>query len=283
MTKTDFFLTLPSNVKSFKENTLATYGTILPRTLKLPGDWYVGLTEISFTKSWFTMDEPVQINYKHYYGEVMAKILFPPRYFQSVSDMVLALNNTLSSYAKTTGKLLTPKIDVDDSGYVTLSPASLDAMMQGSAKRFKRKDGVQAFNNVFPLLGQELSDILGLPWPLPHSEEMYDDEGFIVRGLRPADIKAGRHSLYVYSDIVEPSIVGDSEVQFLRNITVPEAVRFGQQCDVIFTNPYYFKVHQNEFQRIYIHIKDGSGQTLNFNFGRVITTLHFKKIWTNII
>lgn len=51
----DFFIVLPSNTESsngFDENKICSYTVNLPKNLSFHGDCYVGLTEISYTKSW---------------------------------------------------------------------------------------------------------------------------------------------------------------------------------------------------------------------------------------
>ena len=59
-----FYLTLPSNVKNdYHQNTVAHYKTNLPRKYVFPigEDWEVALVEISYPKSWFTIDTPQKI------------------------------------------------------------------------------------------------------------------------------------------------------------------------------------------------------------------------------
>jgi len=54
----DFYITLPSNVVSYDfENTIANYKTRLCKRLILDGDWECGLASISYTKSWYTVNE----------------------------------------------------------------------------------------------------------------------------------------------------------------------------------------------------------------------------------
>src|SRR5258708_31078824 len=52
-----FYITLPSNVVSqqFADNTIANYLTILNQRISLEGQWNVGLSEISYTKSWYNV------------------------------------------------------------------------------------------------------------------------------------------------------------------------------------------------------------------------------------
>jgi len=54
---THFYLTLPSNSSQqfFPENTLTEFTTKLSSTIELNGEWEVGLAEIMFPRSWYTI------------------------------------------------------------------------------------------------------------------------------------------------------------------------------------------------------------------------------------
>src|ERR1043165_1109963 len=52
-----FYLYLPSNSSMgyYPENTLAHFKTKLHNTIELEGDWEIGLSEIHFPKTWYTI------------------------------------------------------------------------------------------------------------------------------------------------------------------------------------------------------------------------------------
>jgi len=67
MNSKDFYVTLPSNVKSyFTDNTVGNYRTKLSRKLVFPQGqkWYVGLAEISYTKSYYNVTKRQEIEFK---------------------------------------------------------------------------------------------------------------------------------------------------------------------------------------------------------------------------
>ena len=105
-------------------------------------------------------------------------------------------------------------------------------------------------------------------------------DGQVIKGARlaenPIDISANINSIYVYGDIVESSVVGDSFSKLLRVVSVPNT-EFGGTEQRIYGNPSYFPVEKKEFQTIEIDIKDDTGSTLKFESGRVVVVLHFKK------
>ncbi|RWR98440.1 hypothetical protein B4U79_14489, partial [Dinothrombium tinctorium] len=77
----------------------------------------------------------------------------------------------------------------------------------------------------------------------------------MIEAYRPYDLKAGIHSLFVYTDIVEPTFVGDTYAQLLRTVKIPSA-SFGEQCVITYENPQYVPILQDEIETIKINIKD---------------------------
>ena len=61
----EFFITLPSNVKSItsEPNTIANYITKLPQRIILNGKWQVALVEISYPLTWYNINRPCTINF----------------------------------------------------------------------------------------------------------------------------------------------------------------------------------------------------------------------------
>jgi hypothetical protein len=94
----------------------------------------------------------------------------------------------------------------------------------------------------------------------------------------PFDLSGGVHALYVYSNLVKPSFVGDSLTQLIRLVEVPNDIKYGQQIVINYPNPFYVPVLIKEFETIEIDIKDGIGENIPFKFGRAIIVLHFRKI-----
>jgi hypothetical protein len=93
----------------------------------------------------------------------------------------------------------------------------------------------------------------------------------------PTDILGSFHSLFVYSDIVESSFVGNSHTQLLRIVEVPSGKKYGDQCVLTYSQPHYMPLRSTEFRTIEIDVKDDTGERIPFKFGRVIVTLHFRK------
>lgn len=86
------------------------------------------------------------------------------------------------------------------------------------------------------------------------------------------------HSFYIYTNIVKPSLVGDSNIQILRVVPIPGNSEFGEQVVQIYKNPQYVPLLMTDFDTIEIDIKDDTGNRIPFIFGRSIITLHFRRI-----
>jgi hypothetical protein len=117
-----------------------------------------------------------------------------------------------------------------------------------------------------------------LPPSLKMSENLAQVLGYINnKSVRPIYLDQGLNSLYVYSDIVYPSIIGDTTGPLLRVVHVPSKTTFGQQVTEYFDPPYYYPLAHFNFQEITCYIRTDTGVPPPFRFGRVVITLHFKK------
>ena len=88
--------------------------------------------------------------------------------------------------------------------------------------------------------------------------------------------------MFVYTDIIQPVLVGDSQVSCLRVITIPKTSEYGGQCNLIFEKIYYVKVLSHIIQEIEINIKDETGEDIKFEYGRLMLKLHFRT-WKSFI
>ena len=89
------------------------------------------------------------------------------------------------------------------------------------------------------------------------------------------DLTSDSHSLYIYSDIVKHSIVGNTQVPLLRIVNVTgELNKYYQQT---YNNIHYIPLFSNRINNIEIQIRNSLGDPIEFNFGHVIIVLHFKR------
>jgi hypothetical protein len=90
-----------------------------------------------------------------------------------------------------------------------------------------------------------------------------------------ADIDAGFHSLYVYTDVIEPQLVGDSVVPLLR--VVDFSKRSSGNVTVIFKSPYFMPLIRNTIDNVEINIRRDDGRLATFRRGKSVIVLCFRK------
>ena len=90
----------------------------------------------------------------------------------------------------------------------------------------------------------------------------------------------GLDTIYVYTDVVESRIVGDSLVSLLRTLSI--SGRHGDTVSDRFTNIHYVPLMYSHFHSIEVDIRDDTGRRVPFEYGRVTVTLHFRRRRTGL-
>jgi hypothetical protein len=91
-----------------------------------------------------------------------------------------------------------------------------------------------------------------------------------------ADLQGGRDLLCIYCNLISPQHVGSVTVPLME--IVPNTVQRGEYINKHFSNPYYYEVNRSIITTISIQITDIAGETVHFEWGRVILTFHFREI-----
>ena len=102
---------------------------------------------------------------------------------------------------------------------------------------------------------------------------------FYTRGIyseNTADITEGFNALYIYSNIVKTTLVGDSLVPLLR--VIPYKTSKQTHRAQTFQHVQYQPVHQTQTDIIEINIRRDNGGIVPFAGGKVILTLHFREL-----
>ena len=90
----------------------------------------------------------------------------------------------------------------------------------------------------------------------------------------------GFNAIYVYTDVVESRIVGDSLAPLLR--ALPVRGSHGATVSDRFTNIHYVPLLYSHFKSIEMDIRDDTGRRVPFEYGRVTVTLHFRRRSTGL-
>lgn len=85
------------------------------------------------------------------------------------------------------------------------------------------------------------------------------------------------HDLYVYTNIVEPVYVGNVKAPLLLACPLKKDSQMSYLTHLEFQNPTYQKLNRNVFREIEISIHDAFGKLIEFDYGRTVLNLHFRK------
>ena len=99
----------------------------------------------------------------------------------------------------------------------------------------------------------------------------------------PADLCAGKHLIFIYTNNIEYQHVGDTKAPLLRVIDSKQHMKNGSVCEleptprIVYTNLDFKKLLTNSIQSISIELRTETGQLVPFlGTGKVMLTLQFK-------
>ena len=244
MEVTQFYLHLPSNssIDKFPNNTLTEYRVGLPQTINLTGEWEVALTEIHYPHSWNNVqDFRFFVRNEKLHG-MWDTLIISPGHYPTIQDILAKMKESIDNEHRYNN-------DVSFS-YDTIS----------------RKVTVHVQNN-----SEVNFDKFG--YMLGFSPEQVISK--TTKGPREVDLEHGFHDLYIYCDIIQPQYVGDTLVPLLR--IIPVEGKDGERISKSFVRPQYVPVSRKQFETIEVNIKRDTGESVPFEFGRVLLTLHFRQ------
>jgi hypothetical protein len=256
----EFFLVLPSNASPvlYPDNKVSAYTVLLPHPIDLGPNWLVTLSEISYTKSWFNVGESkIAMIYGDDIGDQVVdnthQLTLPGGYYHSPEDFVNTINRKMKEWQSITGVTSVPEYVVEDRKLKL--KLQMDGTIAEGEAQFPSWGDSRKFSASFE---PEIEEVLG------------------ITQQRPIHLNQSWGNLYVYSDIVEESIVGDVTAPLLRVIGTDTQAPFGTQISVSFDDEQYRRVSRHSFQEINIYLANDQGKRPHFHFGRVTVTLKFK-------
>ena len=246
----NFYLTLPSNssMSYYEDNTLASFTTRLPNTIDLEGDWEVGLVEIQYPHNWFNVPSEVTARSFRMRGRRDGRaedrrFIIRDGYYPSVRSLLDEIENKGNNAANSTNMV--------DLHFDTVT-------QKVSQVNINLPDTVDVPAHIQQMLGMNNSYFT-------RDSRVTDS----VVNMNPLD------SLYVYCDVVEPRVVGDSLTPLLR--IVPVEGEHGELVTRIYTNVHYVRVQRKTFQTLEVNIRDRTGKKVPFERGTLNVTLHFRR------
>ena len=289
---TDFYLTLPSNasMKMYPDNTLAHYIT-----------WECGLAEIQYPHTWYNVTEEdvwfflaennptgLILSMKLASGCYKGPVTLMSRINRGLQRMMTDKTRAKLSYNTITQKMtlhmspdtvftipyhsaVGPMLGFRKS--VVTSPSAVVVAAAAAADNTRRY--------VHPRLGgtdigvTPSATVIMPPTDSPDARYPFRKEADDV-----VNMTRGFDTIYVYTDVVESRIVGDSLAPLLRTLRV--AGSHGATVSDRFTNIHYVPLLYSNFKSIEMDIRDDTGRRVPFEYGRVTVTLHFRRRRTGL-
>lgn len=235
----------------YPNNTTTKFSTHLPQQVTLNGTWQVGLVEFHYPCTFQNVREGDNTVYIYTYHEdkskpdIYATVLKPGLYYNAESIVALLNNNNSIS------KFYQFEFNKESGFCKIISSPSLT----------EKVVNVELPKNIALQLGMEL-------------------ESKLPTTFRPCNVRLGLPSeLYIYCDIIEPQLIGDTMAPLLKIVSVDKATyMFGDQKTCLFYQPHYVQVLVNQFDNIEIDIRLDSGRAAPFMFGTSLVKLHFRRI-----
>ena len=273
---TDFYMTLPSNasMKTHPDNTLTHYVTDFPQRIDLTGEWECGLSDIQYPHTWYnvTEDDVWLFLYEVDEPDVTRRSKLSCGYYDDPLTLMYHINKGLH-------RLWSEK---------TRAQMSYSSVTQKMTLHTTP-------NTVFITpIHSSITSMLGFRTPIIIEQEAEEVTSSSVGDVHPSDssypfhIEAddvvnktqGFNTLYVYTDIMESGIVGDTLAPLLR--TLPISGRHGDILSDRFTNIHYVPLLRSTFHTIEMDIRDDMGRRVPFEYGRVTVKLHFRRRKTGL-
>jgi hypothetical protein len=249
MQTNDFYLTLPSNASSdlFTNNLPGEYRTKLAYPVTLRGKWECALAEISYPRSWNLITEDAELGCQ-VRGKEARNITIPKGFYSSVKEVIDEIRGQWDETERESFEML----------YNPKTHLLIIYVKPGCLLVWQHND----LSKVLGILGNR--DWIRSPVMI----------GSKRHTAGPLNMDLDLHSLYVYTDVIAPSLVGNTCVPLLR--IVPVDGKYGDVVMKTYDKLHYVPLRSSTFECIEINIADNSGKMVQFEFGRVVVKLHVR-------
>ena len=236
-----------ASAQLFSDNTLSSFTNFLQEQVNLEGQGEVAVSEISYPSIYQNITE----GYFEFFDEKLSKSTSPynlePGLYTSITDIVEAMNTLIQERNNHNETCITVKVSRRSQKIVIILANDFSGLA------FFNTDLGHIFGNN---VGNQFAVLMKRKGP--HEPHIAYD---IVR----------IHSLMIYSDLVEYSIVGDTKAPLLRcfpfisKLKGGDIITTGQYMNYqTFSNLQFRPLLKNSFHSIHIDLRDTSGEKIPF-------------------
>ena len=245
-----FYITLPNDSSKDFENNPSEYTTRLLRWIQLNGEWEISLHSIAYTQ-WNIaqhLDEPISFTYPDKVNN-NGKSGRMKKHYTTVHEYITSIKESLEE-AHVTDNEIKFELELNGKVTITLSPGYKVCLRRGQAIVL----GFMKFED-----SAEVKEIAK------------SETGSYVANLHRET------NIYVYCDIVQPQIVGDKTVSLLAIVPCQKTTETLETLYVV-ENMCYIPIQTKSFQKIKIHLRSSTNESIPFEHGRASVTLHLKPL-----
>lgn len=287
-----FYVTLPSNssMTVHPTNKPQAYTVELAQPIVLEGNWEMALMEMQYPNNWFNVTKKSTWNVTIEYLDRDGERLTEEEYDNGVNPLVGILKSKAFRFEFGPGnfssiekicRAITEKLCLTMffKFYETRNVKTPFSFVYNEVTRRVVTRHSKFFQSTVMEGAEgsgELARILGF------STDESETANLILgqTGKNEASIMPNYPAVFVYCDVVEHQIVGDTKAPLLR--TVPLVDKNQEVVGQSFVRPYYIPVKKNYIRSIEIELRNDSGQLIKFQSGKSILVLHFRRCGLNI-
>ena len=280
----DFLVTIPSDFYSstIKDNKISNFKIDYEIPFNLSDDYMCGLVEIIYPTSVRNIPDDVKFSV----------------YFQMDNKMIVMnkFNLATGSYDKPeslSNEMTKSLITIDKSwikkflkNYIEFQKVKIEFSIPTITHSNNRMRVTQGYFKIYEDINNNNILVQDLKLFLVFDDYLHSMLGFEENNIErpegvakyPVDLFGNNHSLYLYTNIVRESFVGNKKSQILRVIPLEKVNDADKIMKSITFNPIlFYPLRLHKFDLIEIQIRDSTGRLVIFESGRIVITLMFKK------
>lgn len=282
MDSREISLYLPSNTEcSFHENKTSDFITVLNKPIELEDNAEIALLEIIYPNRFHNIHHPINV-LKFYkpYSDIHYSNL-SDGYYRTANDIMSALNNcvppgfkTKFSYDEITDKT---RIVIGKDEELEIHE-KLSAMLGFFGKTvFVMTEGVNTIHKRdVETVELDLTIIENKPIDETLETVDLDNESVEFYSKQSLNLRLSTFALYIYSSIVESTIVGNSLVPLLGIINTNPSEK-APEVHLSIEKVNFIKLNTNRLQNIDIQVRDSQGDLIKFRTGNIILRLLIRR------
>jgi hypothetical protein len=267
-------------------NEIADFNCRLPHRLVFDTPWEVALISVTYPHRWRTTGTKTEqfIEVKGKNENVEFRSVFTRGMYEDAESIMQQLKKSLQTTTETSydKSFLDVFENADEGAAFTAAhvappqqpglediSAFLSFCYDNEKKRFVYEPSTEYVKET--IISPQLNHMLGF-WTIGGAQKLEDQR---VVAASPIDLSGSIDTLFIYTDIIKPQIVGSVCAPLLRACSTHG--KHGEMIEESFVRPQYIDLLCKEIGEIRIQIRTDSGSFVDFAYGTVRCVLHFRQ------